>query len=71
LIELRSSPFVKINGGYNLERDKHKKDIMDILIKWVPTNINYLILFPSFFLSLSLQMKKMKAIVNEEDLDSF
>lgn len=34
--ELRSSSFVKINGGYNLERDRHKKEIVDILIKWVP-----------------------------------
>jgi len=28
--ELRSSLFVKINGGCNLERDRNKKEIVDI-----------------------------------------
>jgi len=35
-MELRSSLSVKTNGGYNLERDRHKIDMVDILIKWVP-----------------------------------
>ena len=29
--ELRSSPLVKINGGYNLDRDRHKIEIVYIL----------------------------------------
>jgi len=30
------SLFILTNGGYNLKRDRHKKEIVNILIKWVP-----------------------------------
>ena len=54
---LESSPFDKINGVYNLERDRHVKQIVGPTTKWVPPS---LIIFYFFQKKLSIYLSKWK-----------
>jgi len=39
VLELRSSPFMKINGDCHYESFRHKKEVVGPIIKWVPPSL--------------------------------